>query len=235
MQKTRKPVERHAFRYYDVILVIFIATLIISNIGSTKIIGIGPFTFDGGTIMFPLAYVIGDILTEVYGFKLARRAIWLGFVTLVLMTLVLGAIQLLPASPSWTNQEAFNTIVGFVPRIVGASITAYLIGEFTNTIFLSKLKVRTKGRFYWLRSLAASSTGEAIDTVTFSTIAFAGTMPNNDLLHLILTVYGMKLFFEVLAVPFSAMLVRRMKREENSDVYDTNISYSPVGQIRATK
>lgn len=225
----KKPRAAAHVRYYDIVLTVFIATLIVSNIGSTKIIGIGPFTFDGGTIMFPLAYIIGDILTEVYGFRCARRAIWLGAGTLILMTAVLGAIQALPAASSWTNEAAYNTIVGFVPRIVGASMAAYIIGEFTNTIFLSKLKVRTNGRKYWLRSLAASSLGEAIDTVTFSTIAFAGTMPNNDLFHLILTVYGMKLIFEAIAVPFSAAIVRRMKREEGVDVFDTNISYKLVG------
>lgn len=225
----------HSPKYYDAILVVFVATLIVSNIGSTKIIGIGPFTFDGGTILFPLAYIIGAILTEVYGFRRARRAIWLGFGTLILMTAVLGAIQAMPAASGWPNEDAFNTIVGFVPRIVGASVTAYLIGEFTNTIFLSKLKVKTKGKFYWLRSFATTSIGEAIDTVTFSLIAFAGTMPGNELVRLMLTVYLLKLVIEAIAVPFSAALVRRMKKEEGVDVYDTNTNYSPLSQLDTTK
>jgi uncharacterized integral membrane protein (TIGR00697 family) len=151
------------------------------------------------------------------------------------MTGILGIIQALPAAPGWGNASAFNTIVGFVPRIVGASIIAYLIGEFINTIFLSKLKVKTKGKFYGLRSFATTSVGEAIDTVTFSLIAFAGTMPGKDLVGLMLTVYCLKLIIEAIAIPFSTALVRRMKKQEGVDVYDTDTNYSPLAQLDTTK
>lgn len=215
--------------YYDMILSAFVATLILSNIGSTKIISLGPITFDGGTILFPLAYIIGDILTEVYGFKRARRAIWIGFGVLVGMAAVLGIIQALPSATDWGNEEAFNTIAGFVPRLVGASLVAYLIGEFVNTILLSRLKVRTRGRYYWLRSLGASGIGGAIDTCVFSVIAFAGTIPNHELIKLIVSVYGLKLLFEMLVVPISARFVRHLKRSENSDVYDMPDAYKILG------
>jgi uncharacterized integral membrane protein (TIGR00697 family) len=206
---------RTTYRYFDIVIAFFMATLIISNIGSTKIIGIGPFVFDGGTILFPLAYVLGDVLTEIYGLRRARRTIWIGFGVLVLMVTTLGIIQILPTtSAGGTQAAAYAEVAGFVPRIVLASITAYVIGEFINTTILARLKVRTQGRIYWLRSLGASSIGELVDTLIFSTIAFIGTMPSNDFVKLLGTVYGLKLVFELVAVGFSSYVVRWLKRNE---------------------
>ena len=224
--------QRAPFRYFDIVVALFIATLIVSNIGSTKIIGAGPFVFDGGTILFPLAYVIGDILTEVYGFRYARRVIWLGFGILLLMTGVLALISVLPAaSGTATQAAAYTKVVGFVPRIVLASITAYIVGEFTNTMLIAKLKIRTRGRLYWLRSLGSSSIGELVDTLIFSTIAFIGTMPASDFIRLLYTVYGMKLIFELLAVSVSSYVVKAMKRTEQMDVFDTGIRFAWIGSL----
>ncbi len=225
-----------SFKYLDIVVVVFIATLIISNIGSTKIVGIGPITFDGGTILFPLAYILGDVLTEVYGFRYTRRVIWLGFIVLALTAGVLGLINILPAATGTeAGATAFATIAGFIPRIVLASLIAYIIGEFINTILLAKLKVRTNGKHYWARSLAASSVGELFDTLIFSTIAFAGTLPGGDFVRLIITVYLMKLGFELIAVGFTSRIVRILKRREASDPYDTFERFRVVGGLQSAE
>ncbi len=219
--------QKLRFRFFDLIAVVFVLTLVISNIGSTKIVGIGPFIFDAGTILFPLAYILGDAITEVYGFPRARRVIWIGFASLLFMAAILAIIQVLPAAPGWEGQEAYEQIIGFVPRIVGASMLAYLIGEMVNSILLAKLKVYTKGKFYWLRSFASSVGGQLLDTVIFSLVAFAGTMPGRDLWVLIFTVYGMKLLFEVALLPLNYWLVSMLKKKENIDVFDDRIRILP--------
>ncbi len=223
--------SKYKLKYYDILVAAFVGILLISNIGSTKIIGIGPVTFDGGTILFPVIYILGSIITEVYGFKLARRAIWLGFMTMVLATLTLSVIQLLPAASSSTTHEAFNQIAGFIPRIAAASLVAYLIGQYINTTLTSKLKVKMKGRSYWLRSFVSSSLGQAIDTVIFAVVAFAGVISGQELMLLIATVYLLKVGFELLILPFSTRLVAAMKRREALDVYDKKMHYSLIGDL----
>lgn len=219
--------KKYQLKYFDLILCVFIATLIISNIGSTKIVAIGPLTFDGGTILFPLAYVIGDIMTEVYGFKMVRRAIWLGFLTLLLMIVTLGIIQHLPAASSSTTQEAFEQIVGFIPRLAVASVTAYMVGQFINATIISKLKIKMEGRSFWLRSFSSSGIGEFVDTVIFCVIAFAGLMSNAELARLVASVYVLKLLFQAIALPFSAWVAGVVKKREGLDVYDIDVDYSP--------
>jgi len=213
------------FKYLDVISVLFVATLIISNIGSTKIIGIGPFVFDGGTILFPLAYILGDVLTEVYGFRKARRVILMGLGVLLLSSIIFTIIQYLPAASGLEDQAvAYERIAGFIPRIVGASILAYVIGEFVNAFILAKLKVKTAGKKFWLRSISSSAAGQLLDTIIFSVIAFWGTLPNKDLFTLIVTVYVLKIIFELLVLPITYAVVGYLKRAEESDVYETEFS-----------
>ena len=155
------------YRYFDILVAMFVAVLLISNIASTKILTLWKFTFDGGTILFPLSYIFGDILTEVYGFKRSRRVIWLGFFSALLMSLILYVVQILPPASDWHNQQAFESVLGFVPRIVIASLIAYFIGEFSNSITLSVLKIKTKGRFLWMRTIFSTIIGEGIDTIVF--------------------------------------------------------------------
>ena len=213
------------FKYLDVISVLFVATLIISNIGSTKIIGIGPIVFDGGTILFPLAYILGDVLTEVYGFRKARRVILMGLGVLLLSSIIFTIIQYLPAASGLEDQAvAYERIAGFIPRIVGASILAYVIGEFVNAFILAKLKVKTAGKKFWLRSISSSAAGQLLDTIIFSVIAFWGTLPNKDLFTLIVTVYVLKIIFELLVLPITYAVVGYLKRAEESDVYETEFS-----------
>ena len=144
--KTRPLENPDSFRYFSVIMALFVAVLLISNIASTKILLFWKFTFDGGTILFPLSYIFGDILTEVYGYQRTRKVIWTGFMAALLMSLVLWVVQILPPAPDWPNQQAYESLIGFVPRIVLASLTAYFAGEFINSFILSRLKVIMKGK-----------------------------------------------------------------------------------------
>lgn len=168
-----------AYRYLDFITALFVVVLIVSNIASTKVVLLGPFTFDGGTILFPLAYIFGDVLTEVYGYKRSRRVIWTGFFLLILATLTFGIVNALPTPPDQQNTaRAFAAILGLVPRIVLASLVAYWVGEFVNSYVLAKLKIATQGRWLWTRTLGSTLIGQGLDTGLFLLIAFYGVWDN---------------------------------------------------------
>ena len=156
---------------------IFVATLLISNAIAVKIIVIGGFILPAGIICFPIAYIFGDTLTEVYGYAKTRSVIWWGFFCLAGMSLFFWLATLLPAAPFWTNQESFSKLFGFIPRIAASSFVAYLIGEFLNSLVLSKIKIRTKGRHFWLRAVASTIVGQAADSTVFNFLAFAGVFP----------------------------------------------------------
>lgn len=219
--------DKTQYRFFDILVALFVAVLLISNIASTKILTLWKFTFDGGTILFPLSYIFGDVLTEVYGFKRSRRVIWLGFFSALLMSLVFYIVQLLPAAPDWPNQLAFETILGFVPRIVLASLIAYFAGEFSNSITLSVMKIKTKGRFLWMRTIFSTIIGEGIDTIIFCMIAFYGTMPGNVLWAVIISNYIYKCSVEILFTPLTYKIVYYLKKEEKTDVYDYGVKYNP--------
>jgi uncharacterized integral membrane protein (TIGR00697 family) len=214
-------------KYYDVIVAIFVAVLLISNIVSTKLTSVGPLLFDAGTILFPFAYIFGDILTEVYGYKRARRTIWLGFVSLLIMSVTLLIVQALPAADVWDNQSAYESILGLVPRIALASLCGYLVGEFANSFVLAKLKVKTNGRMLWLRTISSTVVGSALDTLVFSVIAFSGILPASELWQLVATVYGIKLFVEIVCTPVTYVVVGWLKKAEGIDVYDRDTNFSP--------
>ncbi|HEX2395992.1 MAG TPA: queuosine precursor transporter [Bacteroidales bacterium] len=215
------------YRYFDVLVAIFVAVLLISNISSTKILTLWKFTFDGGTILFPLSYIFGDILTEVYGFRRSRRVIWLGFFSALLMSIVLYIVQLLPPASDWPNQQAFEALLGIVPRIVVASLLAYFAGEFSNSITLSLLKIRTKGRFLWIRTIFSTIIGEGIDTLIFCMIAFYGTMPGDVLWAIIISNYIFKCAVEIILTPVTYKVVHFLKKVEKTDVYDVGVKYNP--------
>ena len=223
---TEPPVSKN-YRYFDVLVAFFVAVLLISNIASTKILSIWKFTFDGGTILFPLSYIFGDILTEVYGYRRSRRVIWLGFMAAILMSLTFYVVQLLPPAAGWPYQEDFSHILGFVPRIVLASLVAYFAGEFSNSFTLSKLKIFTRGRFLWVRTITSTLIGEGLDTLIFCMIAFYGTLPVPVLISVILSNYIFKCSVEILFTPFTYIIVNFLKKKENEDVYDTGINYNP--------
>jgi len=215
------------YRYLDILVAFFVAVLLISNIASTKILSLWKFTFDGGTILFPLSYIFGDILTEVYGYRRSRRVIWLGFAAAILMSLVFYIVQLLPPASDWPHQNAFTSILGFVPRIVLASLVAYFAGEFSNSFTLSKLKIFTRGRFLWVRTISSTLIGQALDTIIFCLIAFYGTLPSAVLIAVIVSNYIFKCSVEILFTPLTYAMVSFLKKKENEDVYDTGINYNP--------
>lgn len=215
------------FKYFDLILGLFVAVLLISNIASTKIVDFGPFEFDGGTLLFPLAYIFGDILTEVYGYRKSRRVIWLGFFSAALMSAVLMIVGALPAAQGWENQDAYQKILGLTPRLVLASLIAYMTGEFANSFTLAKMKILTKGKFLWLRTIGSTLIGEGLDTLLFVLIAFWGILPSGLLLTIIISNYIFKCGVEVILTPLTYKIVGFLKKSENEDYYDRETKFNP--------
>lgn len=215
------------YKYFDLILGAFVAVLIISNIASTKILKLGPFNFDGGTLLFPLAYIFGDILTEVYGYQRSRRVIWMGFFSALLMSLVLMIVGSLPPAAGWENQEAYQKILGLTPRIVIASLLAYFAGEFSNSFTLAKLKIFTKGKWLWTRTIGSTLIGEGVDTLIFVMIAFYGILPTPLLIAVILSNYIFKCGVEIVFTPATYKIVGLLKREEQEDYYDYQTDFNP--------
>ncbi len=212
-------------RVYEFLSGLFVMTLIVSNIASTKIIALGPLVMDAGTILFPLAYIIGDIVTEVYGYRKMRSLLYVGIVTLLVTMGALWLVQVLPAASDWANQPAYDTILGVVWRIVLASIAALFIGEILNAYVMGTMKIRTGGRGLWQRMISSSAVGSFVDTVVFSVIAFAGTMSWSALGQLILTVFLIKIATEIIVSPLTMRLIDRVKRHENLDTYEQPANY----------
>lgn len=208
------------FRYLDIFIALFIVTLIVSNIVSIKIVGFGPIVFDAGTILFPLAYILGDVITEVYGFKRMRRILTLGISTLLITSLTFWVVGAMPAIAEWGNQDAYDATLGVVWRIVVASITAIFVGELLNAYVLAKLKIRFQGKHLWGRIVGSSVVGNAADTLIFSTIAFAGTVNLESFISLVLTVYLIKMVIEIVISPVTMYVIKRVKKAETSDSYE---------------
>jgi len=215
------------YKYYDLILGLFVAVILISNVASSKILDLGPFTFDGGTILFPISYIFGDILTEVYGYKRSRRVIWTGFFAAFLMSVIFIVVGKLPPAADWPNQDAYDKILGLTPRIVVASLIAYFAGEFSNSYTLAKMKIFSKGKWLWARTIGSTIVGEGIDTMLFVFIAFYGVFPGNLLLAVLISNYIFKVFFEAAFTPFTYMIVGFLKRKEQCDVYDHDTDFNP--------
>jgi uncharacterized integral membrane protein (TIGR00697 family) len=215
------------FRYFDLITGLFVAVLLISNIASSKIVQIWKFTFDGGTILFPLSYIFGDILTEVYGYRKGRRVIWIGFFCALLMSLTLGLIGLIKPASGWEFQEAYMRILGQTPRIVAASLIAYFAGEFSNSYVLAKMKILTKGRWLFTRTIGSTIVGEGIDTIIFVTIAFLGVYANSLVLLIIISNYIFKVSLEIVFTPLTYKIVGFLKRTEKVDWFDYKTDFNP--------
>jgi uncharacterized integral membrane protein (TIGR00697 family) len=215
------------FKYYDIILGLFVAVLLISNVASSKVLDLGPFTFDGGTILFPISYIFGDILTEVYGYKRSRRVIWTGFFCAFLMSAVFMIVGKLPPAADWGNQGAYDKILGLTPRIVLASLIAYFSGEFSNAYTLAKMKIFTKGRWLWSRTIGSTIIGEGIDTVLFVMIAFYGVLPRDLILTIMVSNYIFKVGFETLCTPLTYTVVGFLKSKEGVDTYDRDTNFNP--------
>lgn len=214
-------------KYLAVITGLFVAVLIISNIASTKISQIGWLVLDAGTILFPLSYIFGDILTEVYGYKKARQVIWTGFFSLILMSVVFFIVGLLPSAEGWTNQSAYDLILGVVPRIAIASMIAYFAGEFSNSFTLAKMKIFTDGKMLWARTIGSTIIGQAVDTLLFTIIAFYGVLPFDVFIALIVSNYVFKVGVEILFTPMTYKIVGFLKKHEQLDTYDYKTDFSP--------
>jgi hypothetical protein len=218
---------RRAYRYYDLIMAAFVAVYLISNVASTKFVRFGPLTFDGGTLLFPLSYIFGDILTEVYGYARSRRVIWAGFAAAALMALVFAAVGALKPAVGWEHQAAYRAILGATPRIVAGSLVAYFFGEFCNSWVLARMKVATRGRWLWSRTIASTLAGEGVDTLLFQVIAFAGAIPNGLLVAAIVSNYVFKCGVEALLTPLTYRVVNGLKRAESEDFYDRDTDFNP--------
>ena len=210
---------------FIIVSAVFITCLITANIIAIKIIKLGGIFLPAAIIVFPISYIFGDILTEVYGYRTARKVIWLGFFCNAIAVLFIWLGGLLPAAPFWENQAAYDTVLGFVPRIVAASFVAYLVGEFANSFVLAKLKVATKGRWLWTRTIGSTIVGQGLDSIVFIVIAFAGTASFDPML--ILYHWLVKTGYETLATPFTYWIVGYLKRKEGIDTYDYETNFNP--------
>lgn len=205
-----------AYGAYPFVIAIFAALLLLSNIGAVKLIEFGPIITDGGAFLFPLVYIVGDVISEVYGLKAARRAIFLAFALSILASLTFWAVQAAPAAQGWDNQSAFESVLGFVPRIVLASVCGFLVGQLLNAYVLVKLKARTAEKALWFRLIGSSVVGEFADTLTFCTIAFYGVITGGDFLNYVITGYVYKTLLEVVLLPITYRVIALMKRIEPS-------------------
>lgn len=220
-------------KHLDTITGLFVAVLLISNVASTKILDFGWFTFDGGTLLFPLSYIFGDILTEVYGYTRSRKVIWLGFASAALMSGTFAVVGMLPPAHGWTNQDAYDKILGLTPRIVTASLLGYWTGEFANSFVLAKMKVWTNGKWLWTRTIGSTLVGEGFDTAIFATIAFAGAIDQHLLVTLIVSNYVFKCAVEAVCTPVTYAVVKRLKQSESVDWYDRDTNFNPF-RLRST-
>jgi uncharacterized integral membrane protein (TIGR00697 family) len=207
--------------------VFFISSLLLSNIIAGKLITVFGIVLPSAVILFPLTYVMGDVFTEVYGFRKARVVIWAGFAANLLMSIVFIAAVALPSPSFFTAQSAYAAVLGFAPRVAAASLAGYLAGEFANSIILSALKKATKGRFLWIRTIGSTVVGQGIDTVLFIVIAFAGTIPAQVLLTMVLFQYLFKVAYEAILTPATYFVVAKIKKAEGVDTYDYHEHYNP--------
>jgi uncharacterized integral membrane protein (TIGR00697 family) len=233
-----RPVEGSAiggarFRYFDFVMAAFVTILLLSNVlgaGKVAVIslpGIGEWPFGAGILFFPISYVIGDILTEVYGYGRARRCIWAGFAALLFMAGMALIVVALPPAADWQGQAAYEQVFGQVPRIVLASIVAFWAGEFANSYVLARMKVWTRGRHLWSRTIGSTFVGQGIDSLIFYPLAFYGVWDNDTLLIVLLTQFALKVGWEVLLTPVTYAVVGWLKRREGVDVYDTSTDFTP--------
>jgi len=226
-QSSRSEEKQGRFRYLSLIGGLFVATLLISNTTAQKPWQLGQFVFPGGSIVFPISYIFGDILTEVYGYARSREIIWTGFIANGLMALTYWIVIKLPPAQFWPNQGAFALTLGQGPRIVLASFVAYLIGEFANSFVLAKMKIRTQGRHLWARTIGSTIVGQGLDTFTFAVVGFIGVWPVKYVLLTGTSLYAFKVLYEIVATPVTYVIITFLKKREGIDHYDINTNFSP--------
>lgn len=234
------------FRYLDALTTAFVVILLVANLVAQKIFRIGPFhlfgavsipafSTSGSMVLFPITYIFGDVFTEIYGYSASRRAIWLGFFGTALLYAVSAIVIALPPDPEFKNQQAFITVFGILPRILVASLISFWAGEFANSYTMARLKLLTNGRMLWTRTVGSTVVGQAVDTSLVIVLTFAGTMPTRALPGMILTGYGIKVAYEVLATPLTYLVVNGLKRAEHSDAFDRHFDFNPFAFARRTE
>ena len=208
-----------------IITAIFITCLITANVIAVKVISLGPVILPAAIFIFPLSYIFGDVLTEVYGYRQARKVIWLGFICNLIFVIFAWLGQVLPPAPFWGGQEAYESILGYTPRLLAASFCGYLAGEFANSFILAKMKILTRGRWLWSRTIGSTIVGQGLDTSIFITLAFIGTpsfVPIMILYH-----WLAKTIIESLATPLTYTIVNSLKKKEAIDTYDYETNFNP--------
>ncbi|MEZ5736381.1 MAG: queuosine precursor transporter [Novosphingobium sp.] len=223
---------RRHFRYFDYVMAAFVAILLLSNlIGAAKLSTVAGFTFGAGILFFPVSYVIGDVLTEVYGYANARRCIWAGFVAMIFMAFMSFVVVAMPPADSWNGQSAYESVFGLVPRIVVASMLAFWAGEFVNSFVLAKMKILTSGKYLWTRTIGSTVFGQAVDSVIFYPVAFYGIWETRDVILVMITNWAMKVLWEAILTPVTYVVVGWLKHREGVDVYDEGTEFSPFAKM----
>jgi uncharacterized integral membrane protein (TIGR00697 family) len=217
----------HSSRFV-ILVAVFVTCLITANITAVKLVIVGGLILPAAIVIFPISYIVGDVLTEVYGYSRARRVIWLGFLC---NAVTVGAIwlgQALPPASFWDGQAAYERILGYTPRLLLASFLAYLVGEFANAYVLAKMKIATRGRWLWLRTIGSTLVGQGLDSLVFITAAFAGTLPSTAVATAVVVQWLAKSAYEAAATPLTYMVVNGLKRREGLDVYDRDTRFNPL-------
>ncbi|MEY3703881.1 MAG: hypothetical protein RLZZ561_1501 [Pseudomonadota bacterium] len=220
--------SRHQFRSFDVVMAAFVAILLLSNvIGAAKVSSLGGWEFGAGILFFPLGYVIGDVLTEVYGYARARRCIWVGFSALLFMAFMSWVVVSLPPAPGWTGQAAYESVFGQVPRIVFASIVAFWAGEFVNSYVLARMKIWTQGKHLWSRTIGSTIFGQGVDSLIFYPLSFWGVWDNSQVMTVLVTNWLLKVSWEVVLTPVTYLVVNKLKQHEGVDLFDEGTDFTP--------
>lgn len=215
-------------RYFDFVMAAFVTVLLTSNIiGAAKVAKVFGIEFGAGVFFFPFSYIFGDILTEVYGYAKTRRAVWAGFVALFFASIMSYVIVNLPPSPNWPHQSAYEIAFGITPRISFASLIAYWAGEFSNSYVLAKMKIWTKGKILWSRTIGSTIVGQAVDSIIFYPLAFLGFWNIESIINVMISNYFLKVFWEAIMTPFTYYIVGLLKKLEQEDYYDYNTNFSP--------
>ena len=216
------------YKYYDLVMASFVTVLLCSNlIGASKVCTVGGFTFGAGVLFFPISYIFGDILTEVYGYARARKVVWAGFVAMIFASIMSYFVVHLPPAAGWPHQGAYEVAFGSTGRIVAASLCAFFIGEFVNSFVLAKMKIKTEGRHLWSRIIGSTIAGEAVDSLIFYPLAFLGTWSTRLVVQVLISNYVIKVLWEIFMTPFTYRIVGFLKRAENEDYYDRNTNFNP--------
>lgn len=221
--------DKNTFSYYFLILVaVFITCLITANIIAVKLVSLFGFALPAAIIIFPISYIVGDVLTEVYGYRKARKVIWLGFACNFIAVVAIWLGNIMPPISFWEGQDAYSRILGYTPRLLFASFLAYLIGELANSFVLAKLKIATKGRWLWLRTIGSTIIGQGLDSAVFISMAFAGTIPLSALISSIVTQWLVKSSYEAIVTPLTYIVVGFLKKKEDMDTFDYETRFNPL-------